>query len=283
MLDQANQLRKLARLSTGIEDGGSAPRPALVVVAGGKGGVGVTTVAVHLAMAAARLGRSTLLVDADPQGGDVATLCGLRQRYNLADVLCLRRTLREALQPGPGGVSVLPGCWGWAQAPELPPQSDQRLLAELAKLESRADLVLVDAGSGGEGTLRRFWQAADLVLVVTTPEAPAILDTYAAIKTLTGQIRTGPIRLLVNRADDALAAEQVAQRIGYACRRFLAVDVDPAGHLPDDPQLAATADSPTARPLDLVAAELPSRLETFNKTPISERILNFQASGADME
>jgi Mrp family chromosome partitioning ATPase len=44
----------------------------LVVVTGGKGGPGATTLAVGLAGAWAKAGRSVLLVDLDPAGGDVA-------------------------------------------------------------------------------------------------------------------------------------------------------------------------------------------------------------------
>ena len=58
----------------------------MIVVAGGKGGVGTTTLAVELALAMSRRHRRTLLVDA-ARGGDAAITCGIEPRHSLADVL----------------------------------------------------------------------------------------------------------------------------------------------------------------------------------------------------
>lgn len=55
----------------------SAPPPGvrhLLAVAGGRGGVGTSTVAVNIAVYLAQLGRSVLLVDADPGGASLHTM-----------------------------------------------------------------------------------------------------------------------------------------------------------------------------------------------------------------
>ena len=70
MHDQANQLRKLVRQLAGTEGPTAQRRPGIVVLSSGKGGVGTTTIAVRLAEALAEKGHSTVLVDADPRGGD---------------------------------------------------------------------------------------------------------------------------------------------------------------------------------------------------------------------
>ena len=113
--DQANRLRQLVRNCTVADSPGGNARPVLVVVTSGKGGAGTTTTAVNLAVASAQTGWRTVLVDADCRGGDAAILCGIQERYTLADVQAGRRTVREALQPAPGGVQLLPGAWGLEQ------------------------------------------------------------------------------------------------------------------------------------------------------------------------
>jgi ATP-binding protein involved in chromosome partitioning len=63
-----------------------AKLPTTVVVAGGKGGVGKTTVAVNLALSLARGGRRVGLADADVHGPDSLRLLGLTRRRDAESV-----------------------------------------------------------------------------------------------------------------------------------------------------------------------------------------------------
>lgn len=60
--------------------------PTTLLVAGGKGGVGKTTVAVNLALALARSGRRVGLADADVHGPDTLRLVGLTRRRDSASM-----------------------------------------------------------------------------------------------------------------------------------------------------------------------------------------------------
>lgn len=235
--DQARSLRRLVRQSAGVVPRAGARGPRLFVLSGGKGGVGTTTVAVQLAAELQRQGRRTVLVDADPEGGDVATLLDLEERHTVADVLAGRRTVEETLQAGPGGVRVLPGAWGLDMMADCSPVAQDRLLEQLALLDD-ADAVVLDAGGGTSRLVRAFWQAADAVLVVTTPDLTAVMDAYASIKILAAGDDLMPLHLAVNRADDTTAREAHA-RLARACRRFLGLDPQLAGHVPDGPHPAA--------------------------------------------
>lgn len=241
MHDQANHLRRLVRHCAPGEDSASPRRPNLIVVASGKGGAGTTTMAVNLAVAMADLRLRTVLVDADLQGGDAALLCGVEQRYSLADVLTARRTIHEVLQPGPGAVRVVPGLWGLDKLPDCPADAGKRLLAELKHLAEDADLLILDGGKGPNRTIQQVYQAADLALILTTPENSSIINTYALIKMLAEENRAVPVHLLVNLAPTADVAEDIGRRMGEACRRFMGIQLTLAGHLPPDPLAAAAA------------------------------------------
>lgn len=260
------------------------PAAKLVVIAGGKGGVGTTTIALNLAVVLAQRGQRTALVDADPDGGNVATLCRLQERHTIADVLSARRTVRESLQEGPAGVRLLPGAWGLADLAECPPTAQQRLLAELQGLGAEADIIVVDVGDGSSRLVRRFWQAADAVLLVTTPELASIMDSYASIKVLAGDDDSMPVYCLVNMASGAAVAEDVQARLARACLRLLGIHLRALGHLADDPQVAmagkagepfvlAAPGCPSARRIRRLAETLRARLAGDLQSPVEPRLM----------
>jgi flagellar biosynthesis protein FlhG len=182
MYDQANHLRKLVLSGAVDPRGPDDDAPFLIAVAGGKGGVGTTTLAVNLATALARDGRRTLLVDADISHADVAKLCGLHDGYTVADVLSGRRTLHEAIQRGPAGVQIVPGSWAGEDLTEASPPAQQRFIRQLRGLGAHAEYVIIDAGSGLNRVVQTFWRSADAVLLVTTPDLVSVMDAYAQSK-----------------------------------------------------------------------------------------------------
>lgn len=228
MDDQANDLRRLVR--SGVQGNApSRPEQKLVLITSGKGGVGTTTLAISLAGAFAQQGHRTVLVDGNPHGGDVALLCGVSERWTLADLVLARCTLQQALQEGPAGIRVLPGAWGQDVHEEYSTVAQERLLEQLARLEPTADYVVLDAGSGSGRVLRRFWQAADVVVAVTTTDVTSVMDTYAAIKLLCPSGAPPSVLSLVNRVTDRASAQDVQQRLQQACRRFLGLGLESAG------------------------------------------------------
>jgi flagellar biosynthesis protein FlhG len=240
MSDQANDLRELVRHCVPAGGAVAQQRPRLLVVAGGKGGVGTTTLAVGLATALERRGTRTLLVDAAP-GGDAALLCRVDAPYTLADVLSGARTAAEAIQCGPGELQVLPGSRELAKLSGHPPAVLDRLLAQLSDLGDRAELLVLDAGNSPTHTAQRFWQAADLVLLVSTPELAAVMDTYASIKLLAPRHGAMPLHLVINMSPAAETAQEVGRRLTHACRRFLGVVLQYAGQVPLDSHVSASA------------------------------------------
>ncbi len=204
------QLSALRATSTGPQV--AAATTPWVCIAGAKGGVGKTTIAVNLALLLARAGYRTLLADLDPGCGDV----GVHLRLAGADPT--GDGDGGTFVPGPNGLTVMLGASGSTRLFER--DSMQRQLDRLSVAARDFDVVVTDTGAGIGVTTMAVAERADLVLAVTTPDAPAVTDTYAFMKVL-HQRGGNPARLVVNRARSYDQAVRTAHKLSTVTERFL--------------------------------------------------------------
>lgn len=215
--------------------GGDQVGARLLVVSGGRMGVGATTVAIEVARELAQDALRTVLIDADTARPTIATRCGLAAGMNIGDVLAGRKTIHEALQRGPAGMQVLAGdVTNQAKAP-LDERSNGRLLKQLHSLAPHADWLVVDAGNQVSELMARLWSHADELFLVTAVDAVAVMDAYALLKTVHSRaaLRQAPALVVNQVADDGVAID-VHRRIDQSCRRFLGLSVTYAGVLRSD-------------------------------------------------
>lgn len=204
-----------------------------LAVAGGKGGVGKTVIAVNLAILAARQGYRTLLVDLDPGLANVDVHLRLAPRYTIEDLARGACSPAEALVQGPAGIAVLAGRSGSIALAG----GDRSLLDEVHRAVDRAarpfDLVVCDTGAGiGPAVLQTARRAA-VVLAVTCPEPAAVTDAYALIKLMV-QGGDAPPQLVVNRVRDREQALRAGARLSAVCSQFLGVSMPLGGWLRHD-------------------------------------------------
>ena len=221
MPDQADKLRELACTAPPPDRDAPATLP-LIVVTGGKSGVGATTAAVNLAAVLADSGLRTVLVDAAPTRANLAEVAGIRVSGSKV----------TSLQAGPAGALILTNARDTVIDDGESRRAHRRLLAEIQAMRDDTDVVVVDAGSGVTPATRRFWRQARLVLVVTTTDDAAVMDCYGTIKLAASDELAADVRVLVNQCDDPSLAEAVMARISAACKRFLNRPVTAAPSLP---------------------------------------------------
>ena len=99
---------------------------------------------------------------------------------------------RGSESAGPCGIQVLSGAWAADELTSYSTTAQERFIGELKHLAPHADVVVVDVGSGRNPFTQRLWRTADAVLVVTTTEPAAVMNAYAATKTLAGAFRCVP-------------------------------------------------------------------------------------------
>ncbi len=212
-------------------------RAPIVLVSGGKGGVGKTTIAANLALELARKGRRALLVDLDLGLGDVHVLLHLTPPRTIEDGLSGAVRFDECIVRGPSGLDVLAAGSGSLAMAHLDETRRTRLASGLRDLAQRYDVVVADGASGIGIDALAFCCLADHVLVVTTPDPTALTDAYGLIKALhafgEAESREVPTpELVINQASGIEEAESTAAKLRIVCERFLARSPRSAGWLP---------------------------------------------------
>ena len=160
----------------------------IVTVHSPKGGVGTSTVAVNVAMAAAqRRPDRVVIVDLDLQFGQVATHLNIQPRQTLADVVRDEAALREPellrtyATKHDSGLHVLAAPTGPELSELITADHVDRILTTLL---DTYDQVVIDTGTWlDERTLRAF-EHAESVLFVVNPEIPALKAMTALVEYL---------------------------------------------------------------------------------------------------
>lgn len=257
-------------------------RALVLAVTSGKGGVGKTFVAANLAVALARAGMATTLLDADLSLANADVLLGLTPPRTIEHFFRGQVPLSELAVEGPGGIKVIPAGSGIPELAHLPPEEMLRFVEGLREVGERCDVLLIDTAAGIGDQVSRMLMLADRTVLVTWPEPAALVDAYAALKVALRRDPAQEIGLVVNGASDEDEAHRVHQRLVAAARQFLGRGIDFDGFVPRDPAVAEAArrqdalvlaqpHAPASRALERLAAKVAARARARRLSGASPR------------
>jgi septum site-determining protein MinD len=192
----------------------------VIVITSGKGGVGKTTTTSNIGMSLARLGHSTLLIDADVGLRNLDLLLGLENRiiYTGLDVLNETCRLEQAViqdkrQPK---LSFFPLSSNRVEIPITANQIKQLI----ESLQDIYEYILIDSPAGIDNGFQTAIECANEAIVVVTPEVPSIRDADRVIGILMAK-SVNKINLIINRirpnmvkTDDMMSIEDVTNILG---------------------------------------------------------------------
>jgi pilus assembly protein CpaE len=194
--------------ATADDDGGHDGQ--VIALFSPKGGVGRTTVAVNLAVAAAtELGRQVVLMDGSFQFGDVGVLLNLNPKNkSIADLVPELEagdpelSLDTFVINHSAGIKVLLAPPSPEMAELITPQGVKRVIEALRR---QNDLVIVDCTSWFNETTLAILDSADVILTMLSLEITSIKNMRLFLE-VADQLgyEQNKVKLVLNRADSSL-------------------------------------------------------------------------------
>ena len=175
-----------------------------------KGGVGRTTVAVNMAVAAAtELGKKVVLVDGSFQFGDVGVLLNLNPKNkSIADLVPELEQAGDEVESidtfvinHSAGIRVLLAPPSPEMAELITPSGIKRVIEALRLTH---DLVVVDCTAFFNDTTLAILDAADMILTMLSLEITSIKNMRLFLEVAEQLGYENKVRLILNRADSAL-------------------------------------------------------------------------------
>ncbi|MFQ6020699.1 MAG: cell division ATPase MinD [Candidatus Aenigmatarchaeota archaeon] len=168
----------------------------IIGIASGKGGVGKTTVVVNLAAALLELENKVCIVDGNVTTSNLGLHLGLTEYpATIHDVLKGKIKMIDAVFIHPSRLHVVPGSLSLADARGVSIKAFKKKIKELTK---HYDYIIIDTAPGLEDKAVKILESCDNLLIVTTPELPAIADAIKVIE-LAQKKKINIVGIVVNR------------------------------------------------------------------------------------
>lgn len=235
-MDQADKLRKqVEKLKEQV------PSARVIAVTSGKGGVGKTSVSVNLALQFRKEGKKVVILDADFGLANVEVMLGIRPLYNLSDVIFSNKSIEDIITEGPMGIGFISGGSGVQDLVNLEKERLQKLIAQLVKLDSLYDVVIIDTGAGIADSVVEFVLSSPEVLLIITAEPTSITDAYSLLKAVNRKKEfrreTKSIKVITNRVESEQEGKEIYSKISIVASKFLNIQLEYIGFILNDKKM----------------------------------------------
>lgn len=239
MLDQAARLRQLMEEKNPIQ---MSDNLKIITVSSGKGGVGKSNFVANLAISLQKLGKRTVILDADFGFANIDVILNAKPQFTFIDLIKEEVPIEQILTEGPEGIRFISGAYDVHKLQDIRDYEYDNLIGGFNDLADMADVLIIDTGAGLQNTALRFMRISDELIVVTTPDPTAITDAYSLVKSVIaeGIYESQKVHLIANMVDDRREAEEVFLRLTTAIRKFLKIDIEALGFIPFDKNLRAS-------------------------------------------
>ncbi len=188
---------------------------------------------INLAASFVRNGKNTLMVDAKSTSSTLSAWLNLKSDQTLLEVARHQRTMDAVIKEVSPGLSVtkvaniIPKSLGL-------PQSGYRELSKVFDLAAnRSDMVVVDCELNSDDSfILSSLDDSEMLIQVSTDPA-AITNAYGLIKRLNNRLGRRTYSIVVSGATEE-QAQRVFFNLSLTARRYLAVELNFVGYVPED-------------------------------------------------
>ncbi len=198
--------------------------PRIISIVSGKGGVGKTICSLNLALTLHQFGEKVVVVDSDITASNLGFHLGYYSfPTSFQNVLMGEAEIEEVIHRHPTGLHFIPSSISLSDI-NVRPKNMRQILASLPY-----DMVIVDSPPGLDTVAREVINASDELLVITTPETPAVANAVKVIR-LAEETRKKLVGIIVNRFTGT-ETELKPEEIEMIC------EVPVLGVIPEDPAI----------------------------------------------
>ncbi|MGW8310834.1 MAG: nucleotide-binding protein [Thiogranum sp.] len=205
----------------------------IIALIGARDGVGKTSLGVDLGARLAAYGQRVCLLELVTDATAASVTLGIRPDATLSDKLSGRNTGESLTVRVPPGFDLVvggDGSWLWHLTHE-----QLATISDLLRTLGSYDFLLIDAGTGTAQNQFAFSLASPELLVVVTPAAELLSDTYALLKLLYAEQYDGSVSVVVNKAKNHTVGENSYDKFREVARFYLDMPLPLAGLLLDTP------------------------------------------------
>lgn len=205
-----------------------------ISITSGKGGVGKTMLTCNLAYTLAQMGKRVLIFDGDLGLANVEIFFGAKPKGNILDVIQGDKGLGDIVTNLIPGIDLISGGSGLTEFNRMTPFERRSLVDTVSQLEYQYDYLLIDTATGISDQVLYLNSAAQEIMVVITPDAASLADSYALIKILHQQFKENKFSVVCNQVRDTEEGFALFQRFAEVTHRFLYLSLDYWGSIPQD-------------------------------------------------
>lgn len=218
MIGQTERILELKRLRENQNEPGLNK---IFAFTSGKGGTGKTFLSLNLAYSLAEQGKKVLLVDLDSNLSNANIMLNIVATKTIYDFYTEKKLLKDVITEVKPNLHFVFGDSGKLNYPDAHDGLIFKLHSQIISLQNAYDFIFFDTGSGAGKSIVNILLKAGSVVIVTSPEPTAVMDSYVMLKLLNAANFKGEKFVIVNKSIGEDDGRSTFNNLSIAADHFL--------------------------------------------------------------